>query len=73
MIVKLEDFLRRRSKIALVVRPENIRHAPGLMDACEMLFGDHAKEKFDEYFQEPLMMEQPDQPMNEARNAAPCN
>ena len=36
MIVKLEDFLRRRSKIALVVRPENIRHAPGLMDACEM-------------------------------------
>ena len=53
MIVKLEDFLRRRSKIALVVRRETIRQAPGLMEACQMLFGDRAREKFDEYFQEP--------------------
>jgi len=50
MITKLEDFLRRRSKIALVVRKEVIRHAPGLMEACEILFGDQAQEKFDEYF-----------------------
>ena len=53
MIVKLEDFLRRRSKIALVARRETIRQAPGLMEACQMLFGDRAREKFDEYFQEP--------------------
>ncbi|MBK8509291.1 MAG: FAD-dependent oxidoreductase [Candidatus Competibacteraceae bacterium] len=53
MIVKLEDFLRRRSKIALVARRETIREAPGLMEACQMLFGDRAREKFDEYFQEP--------------------
>ena len=52
MITKLEDFLRRRSKIALVVRREDIRKAPGLMEACEILFGDQAKEKFDEYFQD---------------------
>ena len=52
MIVKLEDFLRRRSKIALVVRREDIRKAEGLMEACEILFGDQAQEKFDEYFQE---------------------
>ena len=52
MITKLEDFLRRRSKIALVVRREDIRKAPGLMEACEILFGDQAKEKFDEYFAE---------------------
>ncbi|MFZ4536232.1 FAD-dependent oxidoreductase [Propionivibrio sp.] len=52
MIIKLEDFLRRRSKIALVVRHEDIRHAEGLMEACEILFGDQAKEKYDEYFQE---------------------
>jgi len=51
MIVKLEDFLRRRSKIALVMPREDIRNAPGLMEACEMLFGDQAREKFDEYFQ----------------------
>ena len=52
MITKLEDFLRRRSKIALVVRREDIRKASGLMEACEILFGDQAQEKFDEYFAE---------------------
>jgi glycerol-3-phosphate dehydrogenase len=52
MIVKLEDFLRRRSKIALVVRREEIRNAEGLMEACEILFGDQAREKFAEYFPE---------------------
>lgn len=50
MITKLEDFLRRRSKIALVVRKEDIRQSPGLMVACEMLFGEEAKAKFEEYF-----------------------
>jgi glycerol-3-phosphate dehydrogenase len=52
MIIKLEDFLRRRSKIALVVRHEEIRKAEGLMEACEILFGDQAQQKFDEYFRE---------------------
>ena len=51
MIVKLEDFLRRRSKIALVVRKEEIKNAEGMMEASEILFGDEAKAKFDEYFQ----------------------
>ncbi|HKJ95701.1 MAG TPA: FAD-dependent oxidoreductase [Gammaproteobacteria bacterium] len=50
MVTKLEDFLRRRSKIALVVRRESIRRAPGLMEACRLLFGDQAQQKFDEYF-----------------------
>ena len=50
MITKLEDFLRRRSKIALVVRKEAIRQSPGLMEASEMLFGEQAQTKFDEYF-----------------------
>ncbi len=50
MIVKLEDFLRRRSKIALVVRKEDIRQAAGLLEACRILFGDRAEEKLDEYF-----------------------
>lgn len=59
MIVKLEDFLRRRSKIALVVPREDIRNAEGLMEACEILFGDQAREKFDEYFQEPSATRQP--------------
>ena len=50
MIVKLEDFLRRRSKIALVERPEVIRTAPGLIEACEILFKDEAQARIDEYF-----------------------
>jgi glycerol-3-phosphate dehydrogenase len=43
MVVNLEDFLRRRSKIALVMRPGEIRGASGLMEACEVLFGDDAQ------------------------------
>jgi glycerol-3-phosphate dehydrogenase len=50
MITKLEDFLRRRSKIALIARQADIRRAPGLIEACEILFGDQAQAKFDEYF-----------------------
>lgn len=73
MIVKLDDFLRRRSKIALVVRRETIRDAPGLMEACEMLFGDQAREKFDEYFQEPSAMEKAEQPMQQPITVVPCN
>ncbi|RJS91153.1 glycerol-3-phosphate dehydrogenase/oxidase [Salinisphaera sp. Q1T1-3] len=52
MITKLEDFLRRRSKISLVSRQETIQQSDGLMEACEMLFGDDAKMRFDEYFRD---------------------
>jgi glycerol-3-phosphate dehydrogenase len=50
MVVKLDDFLRRRSKIALVVRREEIQRAPGLREACRILFGDDAEAKIAEYF-----------------------
>ncbi len=49
MITKLEDFLRRRSKISLVVRHEDLIDAPGLKKACHILFGDQAQHKLDEY------------------------
>jgi alpha-glycerophosphate oxidase/glycerol-3-phosphate dehydrogenase len=52
MIVKLEDFLRRRSKISLVVRRENLLSAPGLKRACDVFFGDRAEAAFSEYFAE---------------------
>ncbi|CAA0109346.1 Glycerol-3-phosphate dehydrogenase 2 [Zhongshania aliphaticivorans] len=51
MITKLEDFLRRRSKIALVVRREDIINAPGLKEACQILFGDEAEAKLQEYIE----------------------
>jgi glycerol-3-phosphate dehydrogenase len=56
MIVTLEDFLRRRSKISLVLRPEEIAQSPGLKEACEILFGDQAEQRLQEF----LLSAQPD-------------
>ena len=53
MVTKLSDFLRRRSKIALVVREADLRAAAGLREACAILFGDQAEARFDEYFAGP--------------------
>ena len=49
MVTKLDDFLRRRSKIAQVVSKADIISAPGLRDACVLLFGDQAQIKMQEY------------------------
>jgi alpha-glycerophosphate oxidase/glycerol-3-phosphate dehydrogenase len=49
MIVKLEDFMRRRSKIEQVVRREDLAAAPGLREACKILFKDEAPERLEEY------------------------
>ena len=52
MVTKLEDFLRRRSKISLVVRREDILAASGLKEACIILFGeDEAQAKLQEYIE----------------------
>ena len=49
MVTKLEDFLRRRSKITQVIRNRDIVDAPGLKEACEIFFGDEAEAKLQEY------------------------
>ena len=49
MVVRLEDFMRRRSKIELVVRRDDIIAAPGLREACDILFGEDAAERLQEY------------------------
>jgi len=49
MIVKLEDFMRRRSKIEQVVRREELARAPGLREACGILFEGQAEERLAEY------------------------
>ena len=49
MIVKLEDFMRRRSKIEQVVKREEIISAPGLREACQILFDNDADERLEEY------------------------
>jgi glycerol-3-phosphate dehydrogenase len=50
MVTKLDDFLRRRSKIALVVHASVLREAAGLRNACAILFGSEAEAKLEEYF-----------------------
>lgn len=49
MVTRLEDFLRRRSKIAQVLHAKEIRLSPGLMEICRILFGDSAEAKREEY------------------------
>lgn len=50
MITKLDDFMRRRSKIALVLDYDDIKRADGVWEACQLLFGDDAQRRYDEYF-----------------------
>jgi glycerol-3-phosphate dehydrogenase len=50
MIVRLDDFMRRRSKIDLVVSDEEIVGSPGLREVAEILFGDAAEARLEEYF-----------------------
>ena len=49
MVTKLEDFMRRRSKIDQVVPDADIVGSDGLREVAEILFGDQAEAKLDEY------------------------
>lgn len=49
MITKLDDFLRRRSKISHVIRRADIIADPGLKEICQLLFADKADQKLNEY------------------------
>ena len=50
MVVKLDDFLRRRSKISLITRDEDVRSAKGLHEVADILFGSEANNKLEEHF-----------------------
>ena len=52
MIVTLDDFLRRRSKLALITKHEDLKLSQGIKDACDILFGEDAQERWEEYFGE---------------------
>ena len=54
MIVTLEDFLRRRSKLALVVKHEDLKKSDGLWEACKILFAEDAADRWEEYFVEKI-------------------
>lgn len=63
MVVKLDDFLRRRSKIALIAPKSRIERAPGLSEACRILFGPDAQARFEEYFGPGVPMSLPPPPL----------
>jgi glycerol-3-phosphate dehydrogenase len=50
MVTRLEDFMRRRSKIDLVIRDDDIAASEGLADVARILFGDDAERRLAEYF-----------------------
>jgi glycerol-3-phosphate dehydrogenase len=50
MVVRLEDFLRRRSKISQVVPANLIDGTPGLQEVAQVLFGDDAEDRLDQYY-----------------------
>ncbi len=52
MVTKLEDFLRRRSKIAQVIPDSEVIGSPGLDEAVRILFGDNAEDKLAEYLRD---------------------
>ena len=49
MIVTLDDFMRRRSKIDLVVHDDDIHEGTGLREVAEILFGDDAGRRLADY------------------------
>ncbi len=49
MVVTLDDFMRRRSKIDLVVRDRDILAGQGLREVAEILFGEDAERRLEDY------------------------
>ncbi len=49
LVVTLDDFMRRRSKIDLVVRDDDIIGSPGLREVAEILFGADADRRLADY------------------------
>ena len=50
MVVRLDDFLRRRSKISLITREQDIRSSNGLGEVASIMFGSSAEAKLLEHF-----------------------
>jgi glycerol-3-phosphate dehydrogenase len=57
MVTRLEDFMRRRSKIEQVVPDAELGDTEGLREVCRILFGDRADEKLTEYLAARVVQE----------------
>ncbi|NHA70314.1 glycerol-3-phosphate dehydrogenase C-terminal domain-containing protein, partial [Phycicoccus flavus] len=49
MVVTMEDFMRRRSKIDLVVRDHHQVDSDGMREVARILFGDDADRRLEDY------------------------
>ncbi len=50
LVMDLEDFLRRRTRLSLVVRHEVLEQSAGLKQAAQMLFGKATDRRWEAYF-----------------------
>ncbi len=51
MVIHLEDFLRRRTRLELIMHRAALRCDPGLPEAAQILFGKSAGREIEQYFQ----------------------
>lgn len=50
MVVTLEDYLKRRSKLEYLVADEELKKMAGIHELCEKLFGRDHRMRYDQYF-----------------------
>ncbi len=58
MIVTMEDLLRRRTRLALIVPHDELKQSKKLREAANALFGSAAQQRWQEYFQESPDLEE---------------
>ena len=51
MVVHLEDFLRRRTKISMMISQKNLEENPATKEACQILFGDHSDDRWTSFIE----------------------
>jgi len=61
MVTRLEDFMRRRSKIEQVVPNADLADTEGLREVCNILFGAEAEAKLQEFLAGPYGQPSPGQ------------
>ena len=53
MVVHLEDFLRRRTKISMMISQKHLEENPATKEACQILFGHHAEDRWASFIETP--------------------
>ena len=53
MVVHLEDFLRRRTKISMMISRKHLEENPATKEACQILFGPHAEDRWASFIETP--------------------